>query len=230
MRFKEAKEFVITNKELEDAFPELYEKYKDLYGSKRPIISVYVEDVFNFHVTPTEWQSDYWNPVIYYFLNNGRLAYYDASVDGGKGNMPFGKYKLEDGDAVLECNTTHKPYVSLYVNSTALNRKNLPVHEELDLAEQFVLSHMRVVKPFARYERFVSFARGGYGSIMGFSKIQKDVIQDILEYGSNTKEAYENILLSLEDKKLVKINKAGSSQLTTEGKNVAISIENSIGR
>jgi hypothetical protein len=226
MKFKEAKEFIISDKELKEAFPELYEKYKNTYGSKRPTISVYVEDVYNHNVTPTDWQSDYWNPVIYYFLNDNRVAYYDASKDGGKGNMPFGKYKLEDGDAVLACYIGAYKYVGLYVNSNALNRQSLPVHEDLDLAEQYVLVGMRGLKPFARKDSFINFLRGSYAHTSFFNKIKKEVFEDAKLYGKTYDEAYQNILLSLEDKGLIKINKAGSSQLTNEGKNVALSIKN----
>jgi len=218
------KEFEITNKDLQESFPELYEKYKETFGSKRPDISVEIQDEYNFHVSVTDWQSDYWNPVIYFFLHDGKVAYFDAGVDGGKGNFPFGKYKLGDSDAILECYTKSFNRCNLIVNSHFINKQALPVSEDLDFAEEYVLCLMHMYKAAFRRKNFLSYIYDGNYTVDNWKRPIKEVKKAVLQYGNYKDEAYDAILLSLQMKDLVVINSAGSSRLTNKGTNIAIQL------
>lgn len=218
------KEFEITNKDLEQSFPELYYKYKETYGNKRPSIGVEIDDEYHFHPSTTDWQSDYWNPTIYFFLHDNKVLYFDASVDGGTGNFPVGKYKLGNTDAVLTCHINTHPYCTLTVNSNFINKQALPVSENIDVAEEYVLIVMHRYKAAFRRKNFLGFIWNNEYSEDNWKRNVKDVKQAVIQYGKYKDEAYDAILLSLQMKGLVEINKAGSAKLTNKGTNIAIKL------
>lgn len=228
-KVEESKELIISIKELEQSFPELAVKYKRLFGSKRPSISVNVQSEYIISHDSTDSRSDYSRNDVTYVLNKGRIMYYNNSEDGGQGNLPEGRFKIGPDDAVLVCHNGHYKYAELYVNSDVLNKSMLPMSEDLTICEKYVTVLHSSLIPAARLKSFIDILRGGYGMSYEWKNYSKKMLEEVKEMGVKTyEEAYNLIRKNLENKDILKINSAGSSQLTSKGKNISIQIKKDV--
>jgi len=187
----------INRKDLHEKLPDLAKAYDDAYAShlgsssRRPDIKLVASDTFTF---PSEkYSNGSWN-IIY------------AMLDGHVKQLPVDQYfgkqqKLVPGSMILDCLRGNVNLCFLYVHpsdATPLLKEG----EELSDEEYIALSVMHGFKAPAREKEYY-----------------------YIKYKNNYKKQdenpneYKDTLKSLEKKGLIKINKAGSSQLTLEGKN-----------
>ena len=233
---KEARQFIIDNKQLQDAFPELYKAYKNTFGGQRPKINVDTTEEYLFGGEIQDSRSDYFKDEVYFILNNGRVISFDSS-DESPANQELskklrGKYHLTPQDAVLECHTGYAKYCTLVVHPSFINQQMLPdsSSSDLSIAEQFVLV---LVGSYISAYRFKNFSHP-YTSIVtnkvsveGWEADEKELKKDIVAYAPIKKsyqEAWENIGLSLQKKGYVKVSSNGSITITLNGKNKVISL------
>jgi hypothetical protein len=191
----------ISRKELQEKLPDLAKAYDDAYakhlgsGGKRPDIQIVASDIFQF-------------PHEKYSMGSWNIIY--AMLDGQVKQLPvesyFGKQqKLVPGSMILDCLRGHVNACRLYVHpedATPLLKEG----EELTDEEYIALSVMKGLKPPARENEFyyIKYRHDNY------------------EAKNKNPNEYKDALKSLEKKGLVKINSAGSAQLTLEGKNRAL--------
>lgn len=230
---KESAKFVIDNKQLEDAFPELYKAYKNEFGNQRPKINVQAEDDYHFMAQIQDGMSDYFLNDVYFLLNKGRVIRFDSS-DESPANHELaaklkGKYHLDPGDGVLECHTGYAKYCTLIVHPSFINQQVLPDNSSKDLspAEQFALVLIASYISAARFKNFRSpFVWDKEVSVEGWRHDEKDLKQDIITYTpkKNYQEAWENVCKSLAAKGYVKVSSNGAVTITLNGKNKAIAL------
>lgn len=231
MRLTEDTKLDITPKEFEDAFPELYFYYKKFFGSSKPQITIYAtEDRKNkFTVEVGDSLSDYFVDKAYAYLHKGKVDFVtskELELSGKEGRNLVFDVDFSNGDAFMKLNTGYKSsYAEIYIPVSSLNQSLIPEDSNLSIPEIVALYGLKNIILAARYERFVSpYNIKIDGEVISNSDYKKACIETF-EKGITWKDAYRITLESLAEKGLAKINKAGSTQITTEGKNVLNSLD-----
>jgi hypothetical protein len=240
-KIKESKEFIIDFKQLKEAFPELAREYEKVYKKwgKRPKINVETREEYLFSASTDDSMSDYFVNQTTIFYQNGETVIFDSSHPDPR--IKPAKYKLGMGDAILECNIITYYGATLIVNPSFV-RALLTVGEtELDFIQKYVLLSYRNLISSVRFEYFRHPRISSWGEReRAFSIItigntyypmnDKEYKEEIKKYGTTYQEAWSSILATLQSKGYMKIDKAGKSQLTLDGKNVAIQVENQLSK
>jgi hypothetical protein len=231
---KETRKFVIDNKQLEDAFPELYKAYRNTFGSQRPKIDVDTTEDYLFSAEIQDGRSDYFKDEVYFIFNNGRVIEFDSS-DESSANEALaaklkGKYHLTPNDAVLECHTGYAKYCTLVVHPSFINQQMLPNNStnDITLSEQYALILIASYISAARFKNFVHpYTYRDEVSMDGWKCNEKELKKDIKDHtpNNNYKEAWENVCKALQAKGYVKISSNGSVAITMNGKNRAIALK-----
>jgi len=186
----------MNRKELAEKLPELAKAYDGVYKGKKPDIKIVASEKFSFPIE--QYSQGSWH-VIFAALN-GEVKSVDVSKRYGQ------TQELLPNSMILDCLTGHLNICYLYVHpkdATPLIKEA----EDLSDDEYRALAVMQGLKPFAREEEFY---RSKYGS------------RDYYDARRDKPDEYKAALKSLAAKGLVKINAAGSAQLTLEGKNRAL--------
>jgi hypothetical protein len=194
----------INKKELQEKMPELAKAYEETFGAKvepftkkgkRPDIKIVASDTFSF-------------PHEKYTLGSWHIIY--AYLNGDIKKLPveqfFGKeQKLVPNSMILDCIVGNYAACYLYVHPSDATPL---LKESGDLSdEEYIALHCLVsLKPMGREREFYYI---------------KYKLKDTDARSKNPNE-YADALKSLAAKGLVKINSAGSAQITLEGKNRAI--------
>jgi len=147
--------------------------------------------------------SDFSFPTERYSMGSWHVVYavLNGTVKQINVEQYYGKHeKLVPGSMFLDCIKGNNNFCYLHVHPQDANPL-LPEGDELTDDEYLVLAIMSGYKSFARENKYFNLKYG---------------------YGERSETEYKDILTSLADKKLVKVNKAGSAQLTMEGKNRAV--------
>ena len=186
---------VINKKELDEKFPGLGKAYQSVYGGRKPDIHIVSGEKFTF---PAEkYSMGSWHTV---------FASYNDQVKQIPVEKYFGKSEtLKPDSMILDCLTGNVNLCYLYIHPSN-TAPLLKGDDDLSDEECLVLNIMQTLKPFAREKEYFE---------------RKYTLEERLENVGSRDDEYKRTLKSLEDKGLVKINAAGSAQLTLEGKNKA---------
>lgn len=186
----------MSRKDLQDKMPELYAAYESAFGNKKPDIKIVSSDHFVFPCEKYDMGS--WHVV--YAYHQGKVA--PVQVDKYYGvTQP-----LQKDSMILDCMVGHLTICKLYVhpdNAAPLIQGKADLTDD----ESLVLHCMGSLKPSYREEEFLRMR-----------------FKDFKERDKNKGGLYKTVLKSLADKGLVKINAAGASQMTMEGKNRALHV------
>lgn len=227
---------IIDDKQLQDAFPELYSEYKNLFGGKRPKIYASPEEKYTFGANIQDSMSDYFMNDVTIFKTGGKIFRFDSSDESpanhALANKLKGVYHLQPGEAVMVCDTGYYKSCNLYVHPSFMNQAMLPnsSKSDLSLAEQFVLLIIKSTTSAYRMKNFAyPYTSDGkaHTNNSGWEADAKELKKNIAEYGKTYDEAWKAICLALQSKGFAKVNSAGSVQLTLDGKNKAIAMTGS---
>jgi hypothetical protein len=234
MRYiKEVVTMVITAKDLAEMYPELYDCYKQTYGSKRP--SIDMEEKTDVHISNSvaDLSSDYHNDTIYFFLKNGKVYTLDLNeATPGSARSFGGDRQLGADDALLTCHGTWsgKGWCELTVYPGMSKRNMASSGSDLNMIEQFTLLVTRYTASFARFKYFANPFNAWSDNVI-ISNVQWRVPNGVFEkewkkylaqYNNDKEAMYRGILKQLAQKGLVKISSSGATQVTVEGKNKAL--------
>jgi hypothetical protein len=192
----------ISRKELQEKMPELAKAYDGTFSGqmgnkgKRPDIRITASEVFSF-------------PQEKYSMGSWHVIF--AVLNGEVKQLPvehyFGKeQKLVPGSMILDCLVGNLAMCTLHVHPQDASPL-LKEGDELTDDEYVALSVFHGMKPSGREDEFY------------YIKYKNDY-KKIDE--KKTAGEYKDAIKSLAEKGLVKVNSAGASQLTLEGKNRAL--------
>jgi hypothetical protein len=231
-KIKESEEFIIDFKQLKESFPEIAREYEKVYKKwgKRPKINVYSEETYSFSAEEDDPLTDYWvNKTTIFFKDRETIVFNSRFPDP---RLKEGKYKLGFGDAILECRYINYYGAKLIIAPSMINALLTSDNKELDIIQKYVLGLYSKYISSARYKYFYSpsFFTWKGKTVLTLSNIdipidEKEYISELKKYGSTYKVAWESVLLSLQSKGFIRIDKGGKSQLTMDGKNAAISVD-----
>lgn len=226
--------FAISHKELQDAFPEIYKEYQNIFEGKRPSITVETTTEYNFHPEADDPLTDLWYNQAWVLLHDGKVEVYDSS-DGNGENFRSYKLKMEPGDAVLECHYGYAKYCTMYVHPSFMNQEKLTGPTDLLETEKWILSLFVSYIPKVRMEYFINGVK--YKDHYAFSGNHfkfdmQTILDETSEIFKGNKEAFPNMkvfyqffLEELAKKGLLKISSNGSAQITLEGKNAVLAFQ-----
>ncbi len=188
----------ISRKELQEKIPELAKAYDAAYaakslGNRSRRPDIKIIASESFHFPQDKYNMGSWN--IIYAMLDGTVKQIPVDSNLGK------EQKLIPGSMILDCVRGNVNICSLYVHpkdATPLLKEG----KELSDNEYLTLHVMLRLKPPAREKEFY------------YLKYKYDSPKNPNEY--------KDTLKTLEEKGLVKINAAGSAQLTIDGKNKAL--------
>jgi len=184
----------MSKQELREKLPEVFKAYEEAYGTRKPDIKIVASDSFSF--PPEKYNMGSWH-VIYAVLN-GKVKHVTVEDYFGKSE------KLVPGSMFLDCIKGNLNYCYLYVHPQDASPL-IEGGQDLTDEQALVLAIMQGYKSFARESTYYN------------TKYKHDYKAQM-----NNPHEYKDVLKSLSDMKLVKINSAGSAMLTKEGKNMAI--------
>ncbi len=226
---QEGQSYYITDKELQDAFPELYRIYKEYYGSSRPKITVDTIEEYRFNPIITDGGTDTFNYIAYVIMRDNDVVVFDAGREDASKKAPNFKFYLKPTDAIMELGYAgyQKGLVHLRVHPSFMNPTALPLSSDLSAPEKAVLVILKSYMSAYRLKNFVHpFSMRGEIIIEKFRYPEKDFWKEVAELtkARTKEEAYATILEMLAQKGYVKISSNGAAQLTMDGKNIAAGI------
>lgn len=183
----------MSKDELKQKLPDVYRAYEEAYGSKKPDIKIVTNNIFSF---PNEkYTMGSWH--IIYAVLNGKTKPINVAQYYGKSE------KLVPNSMFLDCIKGNLNICYLYVHPDDA-APLIKGGDELSDNESLALAIMKGYKAFAREGQY-------YYTKYGYDDSKRE-----------SPNEYKDTLVSLADKGLVKLNKAGSAMLTLEGKNRSI--------
>jgi hypothetical protein len=222
----------ISDKDLRNVFPELYESYQDILSSKHPDIEIYTTDQYS----PGLANKGEKKIVVLY--KDGQTKTLSGSWGGS--NM-FSKtiddvdsVKLVPDSAVLELTVGSHTFVYLYVHPSFVNPTlTSDEDDELDVLQKAVLYSLRALKSSFRVDELRRLIQNSYPDskrILSSEEIAsaKDVYKSNYSSAKDYQELFVEVALSLQDLGYAKISSNGATQITIDGKNKLTTLENNI--